>query len=399
MGVRRYALPYLLKERNVIEALDNTGLQLRSLVKPSGELELSLRREAIPTPGDDEVVIRVQAAPINPSDLGLLFGPADLTTVRESGTSGESVLTARIPEAAMADLAGRVGEALPVGNEGAGVVISAGRSPEAQALLGKTVATLSGGMYAQYRCTKAAQCLALPESVSAVDGASCFVNPMTALCFLDVIKRDGHKALVHTAAASNLGQILLRVCQKDGVNLINVVRSQAQGDLLRSMGATYVFNTQSPTFAEDITRCLAETDATAVFDAISGGTLGSEILGCIEAAQASKLTSYTRYGSTTYKHLYIYGNLDTGPIVLERKKLGTSFGLSVFLLTNYLQMIGGEATARLQQRVLAELKTTFASHYSREISLTEVLRPDHVIAYTRRSTGEKYLIRPDMDLR
>ncbi|VVQ16755.1 hypothetical protein PS914_05905 [Pseudomonas fluorescens] len=209
----------LCPKRKAIKAMENTGLQLRSLIKPSGELELSLRREAIPTPGADEFVIRVQATPINPSDLGWLFGPADLTTVRESGTPEEPVLTARIPEAAMASLASRVGEALPVGNEGAGVVFRAGASLEAQALLGKTVATWSLGMFAQYRCIKAGQCLTLPEDVCAVDGASCFINPMTALCFLDVMKRDGHKALVHTAAASNLGQILLRVCQEDGVNI------------------------------------------------------------------------------------------------------------------------------------------------------------------------------------
>jgi NADPH2:quinone reductase len=214
----------------------NTGLQLRSLVKRSGELELSLKRVPIPTPGDDEVVIRVLATPVNPSDLGLLLGPADLTTARESGTAEEPVLTAKIPERAMAAMAGRLDQSLAVGNEGAGVVVSAGSSPQAQALLGKTVATLSGGMYTQYRCTGAAQCLVLPEGVSPVEGASAFVNPLTALCIIDAMKRDGHTALVHTAAASNLGQMLLRLCLQDGISLINVVRTQAQEELLRGMG-------------------------------------------------------------------------------------------------------------------------------------------------------------------
>lgn len=373
-----------------------TGLQLRSLVKSSGELELSLVRVPTPEPAADEVIIRVEATPINPSDLGLLLAAADLATARASGTAEAPVVTAAIPEGAMRSMKMRLDDSMLVGNEGAGVVVGAGPSPEAQALLGKTVATFGGGMYVQFRTAKAAQCIVLPAGISPAEGASIFVNPMTALSMVDVMRREGHTALVHTAAASNLGQMLNRLCLSETIGLVNIVRSEAQADLLRGMGATHVCNSTAPTFVQDLTRDLIATGATLAFDAIGGGTLASQILSCMEAALNSSARGYSRYGSATHKQVYIYGALDTSPTILKRN-FGPAFGVAGWLLPNYLQKIGPEATKHLQARVLAELKSTFACHYTREISLAEALRIEEIEVYSKRSTGGKYLINPAKD--
>jgi NADPH2:quinone reductase len=380
---------------------ENTGLEIRSLVKSDGELVLTLRRVPIPELGADEVVIRVEATPINPSDMGWLFGSgaADMETASQSGTTDMPVLTFKIPAESMSVVASRLDNPLLVGNEGAGVVVRAGSSPAAQALLGKTVSAFSRGMYAQYNCVKAALCLVLPDDVSPAEGAASAVNPVTALALLDAAKRGGHTAFVNTAAASNLGQLMLRVCLKDKLNLVCVVRDQAEEDVLRRMGAKYVFNSSSSTFAPDITRCLLETGATAVLDAVGGGALGTQILAYIEAAQASKLTGPHRYGSSVYKHLYIYGNLNPSPTILDRRNLGASYGLSGFLMMPYLEKIGVEATRQLQNRVISELKTTFATSYGREISLADMLRIAEVKRYTQKATGEKVLIAPQKGLR
>jgi NADPH:quinone reductase len=364
---------------------DQTGLQLRSLVKQSGELELSLARVAVAEPGPDEVMVRVEAAPINPSDLALMFGAADINSARASGAPGHPVLTANIPEKFMRAMAGRVGQSMPVGNEGAGVVIRAGSSKEAQALAGRTVAVAGGAMYSQYRTLKAAQCLALPAGTTPAEGASCFVNPLTSLGMVETMRREGHSALVHTAAASNLGQMLNRICIKDGVSLVNIVRKREQEELLRGMGAKYVCNSASPTFMEDLTQALAATGATIAFDA-------SQILTCMEAAATAKATEYSRYGSATHKQVYIYGVLDRGPTELARN-YGMAWGVGGWLLTPFLQKIGAEA-ARLRERVVAELKTTFASRYAKEISLAEALQLENIAAYGKFGTGEKYLINP-----
>jgi NADPH:quinone reductase len=371
---------------------DQTGLQLRSLVKQSGELELSLARVAVAEPGPDEVMVRVEAAPINPSDLALMFGAADINSARASGAPGHPVLTANIPEKFMRAMAGRVGQSMPVGNEGAGVVIRAGSSKEAQALAGRTVAIAGGAMYSQYRTLKSAQCLALPAGTTPAEGASCFVNPLTSLGMVETMRREGHSALVHTAAASNLGQMLNRICIKDGVSLVNIVRKREQEELLRGMGAKYVCNSASPTFMEDLTQALAATGATIAFDAVGGGKLASQILTCMEAAATAKATEYSRYGSATHKQVYIYGVLDRGPTELARN-YGMAWGVGGWLLTPFLQKIGAEA-ARLRERVVAELKTTFASRYAKEISLAEALQLENVAAYGKFGTGEKYLINP-----
>src|SRR3978361_1375056 len=288
---------------------NNTALELRSLIKKSGELELSLAQVAIPEPGAEEVLVRVEASPINPSDLGLLVGAADMSTAKTSGIGDATVVTAKVPEAAMKAMGGRLDESMPVGNEGAGVVMKAGGSDASQALMGKTVAMIGGAMYAQYRIMRAKDCLLLPEGTTAAEGASCFVNPLTALGMTETMRREGHKALVHTAAASNLGQMLNRICIADGIGLVNVVRKPEQEALRRDQGAVHVVSTASPRFVEALTDALVATGATLAFDAIGGGRLAGQILGVMEAALNRTAKEYSRYGSTTLKQIYIYGGL------------------------------------------------------------------------------------------
>jgi len=370
------------------------ALQLRSLVRANGELELSLHDEPMPEPQAHEVVIRVEASPMNPSDLGLLFGAADMGTAKVSGTPDRPVVTATVPERAMPAMAGRLDQSLPVGNEGAGTVVKAGSSPAAQALLGKTVAAIGGAMYSQYRAVAAAQCLELPAGTPPAEGASCFVNPLTSLGMVETMRREGHKALVHTAAASNLGQMLNKICQKDGIDLVNIVRKPEQEALLRGIGAKYVCSTSSPTFLEDLTQALVETGATLAFDATGGGKLAGQILGCMEAALNRTAKEYSRYGSTTHKQVYIYGGLDRSPTEFVRN-FGMAWGMGGWLLFPFLQKLGDEGTQRLRARVVAELKTTFASHYTREVSLFEALQLDAIGVYGKQATGEKFLLNPN----
>lgn len=370
------------------------ALQLQSLIKENGELELTLASVPVPVPGDDEVLVRMQAAPVNPSDLGLLFGAADIGTAAYGGTGERPKLTAQVPEASMRSMKGRLGQALPVGNEGAGLVVKAGKSPAAQALLGKTVALLGGGMYTQYRAVAADACMPLPEGATAAEGASSFVNPLTALGMVENMRRDGHKALVHTAAASNLGQMLNRICQKDGIALVNIVRKQEQVDLLKSIGAKYVCNASAPDFLESLTDALVETGATIAFDATGGGQLAGQILGCMEAALGRTESDYSRYGSSTHKQVYLYGRLDSAPIEFSNT-FGMAWGIGGWLVFPFLQKIGAEAAMVLKQRVMSELTTTFASGYAGEISLAGMLKPEAVAAYARRATGEKYLVNPE----
>ena len=374
-----------------------TALQLRSQIKSSGELELSLESIDTPRPGPDEVLIRIEASPLNPSDLGLLFGAADMSTAKASGTAERPIVTARVPEGAMRSMAGRLDVSMPVGNEGAGVVVDAGSSPAAQALMGKTVAAIGGAMYSQYRCIPADQCLVLPDGATPADGASSFVNPLTALGMVETMRLEGHSALVHTAAASNLGQMLNQICLKDGIKLVNIVRKEEQADLLKAQGAVHVCNAASPTFMQELTEALVATGATIAFDATGGGKLAGQILTCMEAALNKTAREYSRYGSTTHKQVYLYGGLDTSPTEFNRN-FGMAWGMGGWLLFPFLQKIGRERANVLKQRVVAELKTTFASHYSKEISLAEVLDLDVIAVYNKRATGEKYLINPNKGL-
>ncbi len=376
-------------------AQPTTGLQLRSKVTPGGELELSLVDTPIPELKADQVLVRIEGASLNPSDIGMMFGPADIAAVKRSGTPDHPVLTAPIPPQALQGLAARFDVSMPVGNEGAGVVVAAGA--DAQALIGKTVAGFGGAMYAQYKVLKAADVLQVGPDATPAQAASCFVNPLTALGMVGTMRLEGHTALVHTAAASNLGQMLQRICLKDGIDLVNVVRSPAQARILADIGAKYVVDTSAPTFLDDLNRALTETGATIAFDAIGGGPLAAQLLTGMEIAAKAKMGGFSAYGSTTHKQVYIYGGLNTAPTELPRT-FGMYWGLGGFLLTPFMQRVGPAEVERLRQRVADELTTTFASHYKAEISLADVLRPEIVADYARRATGEKYLINPNKGL-
>jgi len=371
-----------------------SGLQLRSLIKKSGELEISLLKVPTPEPGPDEVVVRVEATPINPSDLGLLTGAADLSTMKLSGSRETPVITAKVPEAGMKAMAGRLDESMPVGNEGAGVVVRTGSSDAAKALMGRTVSMIGGAMYAQYRCLRVNECMPLPAGTSAAEGASWFVNPLTALGMTETMRREGHKALVHTAAASNLGQMLNKICLKDGIGLVNIVRSKEQADLLRKIGAKHVVDSSAASFMDDLTNALAETSATIAFDAIGGGKLAGQILTCMEAAINKTAKAYSRYGSNVHKQIYIYGSLDTRPVEINRA-FGMAWGVGGWLLFPFLMKVGPVEGQKLRERVVNELKTTFASHYTRVVSLQEALDPANLAVYAKRATGEKFLINPN----
>ena len=329
-------------------------LQIRSTVKEEGALELSLVDAETAEPGAEEVVVRIEATPINPSDLGLLFGMADMSAAEYTGTSASPVVTAPIPEKFRKAMSARAGQSMPVGNEGAGVVVAAGDSEKAQALMGKTVAILGGAMYSQFRVLRASQCLELHEGTTPAEGASCFVNPLTALGMVETMRLEGHTALVHTAAASNLGQMLQKICSKDGVDLVNIVRKAEHVELLEAIGAKYVCNSGSATFMADLTQALVDTGATLGFDATGGGKLAGQILTCMEIAANKSATEVNRYGSTVHKQVYIYGGLERSPTEFNRA-FGMAWGIGGWLLTPFLQKIGREEAEKLRQRVAAEV--------------------------------------------
>jgi NADPH2:quinone reductase len=369
-----------------------SGLELRSKITAGGSLELWLEEVGVPDPKEGEVLIRVEATPINPSDLGVLVGPADLSTLAVGGTPHRPIATAEVPKALLGSVAARLDQAMPVGNEGAGIVIAAG--PDAQQWVGRRVAALAAGMYAQYRIARVSECLLLKPGTASLEGAAAFVNPLTTLCMLEALRREGHTALVHTAAASNLGRMLVRLCQAEGVALVNIVRNARQVELLRGLGARHVLDSTSPTFSRDLTEAIGETQATLAFDAIGGGPLAGTILTCMERVATRKLKQYSRYGSPTHKQVYLYGALDFGPTELSRN-YGMAWGIGGWLMPWYLQKIGRQDGQRLYERVAAELTTTFASQYSARVSLQEALSPQVIRAYSRRATGEKYLITPN----
>jgi NADPH:quinone reductase len=363
-------------------------LTLHSLIDQTGLLTLSLGETEQPSPGPDEVVIKVEATPINPSDLGALIAGVDLASLTSSG----DVTVGQLAADDLNAVAARIGVSMPVGNEAGGTVVQAGTSPAAQALLGKVVGVAGGAMYTQFRAVPAAACIVMPDGVTPEQAASCFVNPLTALGMVDTMRHDGHTALVHTAAASNLGQMLNRICLADGVGLVNVVRKPEQASLLRSQGAQYVCDSSSPSFRADLVAALQVTGATVAFDATGGGRLGGDILSAMEAA-LTEGKPYSRYGSTTHKQLYIYGGLDTSPTVLHRS-YGMAWGIGGWLLTPFLMSSPPERVAELRSRVANEITTTFASHYSSRISLHEAIQPDTIRAYAAKATGQKYLITP-----
>jgi len=364
-----------------------------STVSDAGELCLELVEKPIPTPEENQVLIKIEATPINPSDQGVMFGMSDISAAKTSGTGKNTVLAVPVSEQGLRVMKARVGQSLAVGNEGAGTVVATGSSDLAKSLAGKMVAVMGGSMYSQYRCVEATACLPLLEGHTAKDGASCFVNPLTALSMIETMKLESHTALVHTAAASNLGQMLVRICRSDGVELVNIVRKEEQAKLLRDMGAKYVVNSSADSFMTDLTDAIHATDATLAFDATGGGMLASNILSCMEAAAARTPGAYSVYGSVKHKQVYLYGGLDTSPTVLNRG-YGMAWGVGGWLLPNFLAKAGVEVAARLRARVAKELKTSFASHYTNELSLTEALQADTVRQYYAKHTGEKYLICP-----
>jgi NADPH2:quinone reductase len=325
--------------------------------------------------------------------LGLLLAMADVSRAEADGSADEPTLRAPIAEAVMPVLAPRVGQAMPVGNEGAGVVVAAGHSPEAQALLGRTVGFLGGATYGEYCLASPRMCLPLPEGADPADGASSFVNPLTALGMVETMRREGHSALVHTAAASNLGQMLNRVCLADGIELVNVVRRPEQADLLRDLGARHVIDSSAESFMADLVEAIRATGATLAFDAVGGGRLASDILNAMEAAVTDPDAPYSRYGTDVHKQVYVYGGLDRRPTEL-RRGFGFAWGIGGWLLMPFLSSLTVEDLVRLKGRIAAELTTTFASRFTEEISLDQVLDLDVLRRYARTATGEKFLIVP-----
>jgi len=381
----------LLVENNMTKPL--SGLELRSLITAEGVLRVSLEPFEVGEPGEGELVVKVEAAPINPSDIGLLFGPADVSTFESQGTSDRPVLTARVSKDRLPAISARLGHSMPVGNEGAGTVVAAG--PDQQHLIGRCVGMIGGAMYAQYRRIAARDCIVLPDDAVPAEGASLFVNPLTALGFVETMRAEGHSAIVHTAAASNLGQMLVRICATDGIPLVNVVRSAEQEAVLRKLGAEHVVDSGDPDFPKKLEEALAATGATIGFDAIGGGTLAAQMLTAMEKVASRKLTGYSRYGSNTLKQIYIYGMLDSGPTIINRS-FGFSWNVGGWLLFPFLQKISADTQLRLRARIAEEFRTTFMSSYAATISLKDVLVPEVASAYERRHTGAKYLINPSL---
>jgi NADPH:quinone reductase len=378
------------------DSIPTSSLQLRSLVTEQGTLELSLVDVPIPSLTADELLVQVEAAPINPSDLGLLLAGADVRSARLEGTSERPVMVAPLAEGSLRGLAARIGKSISVGNEGAGTVVAAGSSAEAQTLLGRTVAVAGGSMYSQYRAVNSSLCLLLPPGTSAKEGASSFVNPLTALGMIETMRREGHRGLIHTAAASNLGQMLVKLCLEEEVPLVAIVRKPEQLGLLKSIGAIHVCDSSSPSFMDDLVDALKATSATMAFDAAGGGKLVSQILTAMEVAANSSAGEYSRYGSTVHKQVYIYGGLDPSPTVLTRN-FGFAWGIGGWLLTPFLGSVDLDTFGRLRSRVAAGLKTTFASSYTGEVSLAGMLEPVAIGRYSKQATGDKHLVVPDLD--
>ena len=377
-------------------SLPDGNLQVVSTASNDGKIELSLQRVPVSAPQGQQVMIRVEAAPINPSDLGPMLGPGDVSLMSVTGEGQGTVASLPVPEGKRSALAPRLGKPMPTGHEGSGVVVATGEDPAARSLLGKVVAATGAGMYAEYRTARATDCLVLPDGTDPVDCSSCFVNPLTVLGMLETAKREGHSAIVNTAAASQLGQMLNRVCLKDGISLVNVVRRPEQAELLRGMGATHVCDTSSPDFMTELTDAVADTGATIGFDATGGGPLAGQLLKAMEAAARRSFGEVKRYGSDVYKQVYLYGGLDPTPTFFSKSDFGASWGIGEWRLTPYLQKIGADVSNALRARVAAEIKTTFKTTYAREIPLIGLLDPEEIRVYSKRSTSAKYLVRPDI---
>ena len=362
--------------------------QIQSTITEAGELVLALADVPEPAPGPGEIKLRIEAAPINPSDIGLLTGAADMRTV----VAEENAIRVSVPPAGLRAMAARLGQAMPCGNEGAGTIVAAGEG--AEHLVGRKAAIIGGATYADYRVVKADEALLLPAGATAEQGASCFVNPLTALGFVETMRAEGHSAIIHTAAASNLGQMLVKICAADGVPLVNIVRSAEQVAILKGLGAVHVIDSSAPDFMTSLIAACTETGATLAFDAIGGGALAGQILTAMEAAINARAGGYSRYGSEVLKQVYIYGGLDMAPTNFNRG-FGMAWAMGGWLLFPRMRTFGPGTFARLKQRVADELTTTFASHYSHRVSLAGMLEPTAVAGWYARRTGQKYLVVPD----
>ncbi len=374
---------------------DLKSKEIRSEITSEGKLNLSIVTSDVPTPSDDEVLIKVEASPINPSDLGLLISfAADLDSISSQGSGDNTVTSMGIHPGLMQSMKPRIDKSMKVGNEGGGIIVDAGKN--AKDLIGKTVGVAGGAMYSQYRCLPAMSCLVMNEGTTSAEAASSFVNPLTALGFTETMKLENHSALVHTAAASNLGQMLVKICLADDIPLVNIVRKEEHVELLKNLGAKYICNTSDENFMKNLIDCLVETGATLGFDATGGGNegkLAGQILSAMEVAANKNATEYSRYGSDTYKQVYIYGGLDPTPTVLNRS-FGLSWGLGGWLLTPFIRRVGTEKFQEMRDRVAREITTTFASSYTKEVSLEEMLEPDAIKTYAKQATGTKYLVTP-----
>jgi len=373
----------------------NNSKEIRSTVTSDGNIEISIAKVEKPTPSENEVLIKVEASPINPSDLGLLISfAADLDSLNVSGSGDETVAKMKIHPGLMKAMTPRLDQSMKVGNEGGGVIEDAGA--DAKQLIGKTVGVAGGAMYSQYRCVPASSCLVMDDSTTSAEAASSFVNPLTVLGFIETMKLENHSAILHTAAASNLGQMLVKVCKDDSVPLVNIVRKSEQVDLLKNLGAEHVCNTSEPDFMDSLVNALVATGATLGFDATGGGNegkLAGQILSAMEIAANKTAKEYSRYGSDTFKQVYIYGGLDQSPTILNRS-FGMQWALGGWLLTPMIGKIGMDRFQQMRERVAKEIKTTFASHYTQEVSFEEMLQPETIKAYAKQATGEKYLVTP-----
>jgi NADPH:quinone reductase-like Zn-dependent oxidoreductase len=384
------------EDGGMLDNLPSQGLQLLSTLEADGTLRLRLAEEPIVQPGPDEVVLRLEAVPINPSDLMTLLAAADPAKARGGGSAGRPEVTIPLaPEAAQA-YAGRFGLPLEPGLAGAGTVVAAGGNCER--MIGRRVAALSmrQGTFGQYVTVANAECALLPQGVSSRDAADVFCNPMTALAIAETVRLEGHGALIHTAAASNLGRMLLRICREDGIPLVNIVRREQQAAQLVALGADHVCNSSAPDFAEQLRAAVAATGATIAFDAIGGGTMPGLLLETMETVAAADMGFYSPYGSLGLKQVFIYGHLDASPTVLHNSRYGMLWDVRHWAMPQTLARVGPARAAEMQQRVLAGLKTTFASSFTREISLAEALDPETIAAYARMATGEKFLINPTL---
>ena len=368
--------------------MTTTGKQLFTTLAPDGTLTVEIAETEFPEPKGSQVLVRMEAAPINPSDLAILTGAADF----ENAEYSPGKVVAKMPEPFNSGQKARHGQRLPAGNEGAGTVVAAGDSAVAQALVGQRVACVPGSAYAEYAIADAAMCLPLGDH-GAEAGASSFVNPMTALGFVENAKMDGQKAILHTVGASNLGLMLNRICEEDGMELVNIVRKADQAQLLKDQGAKWVVNSSDADFMDQLRAAIDATGAFYGFDPVGGGQMVDSCFKAMEQVAVRKMSEYSRYGSNQQKRMFIYGRLDFGPTILT-PSYGFGWTLSGWLLTPFLQTAGMETVMRMRKRVLDNLGTTFASSYKRKVSLEEMLTKDAILDYRRMATGEKYLVTP-----